>query len=617
MAEGSWLRSKLLAGLDDQRLEVADFHRILFMARRHRGANDTNGECSAPDPSVLARQMALDLSCFRRLAKLVGFPPLLVELALIDDESLERSRHPKEGHVSEWSDYTAALQPDETPQSDEHPEFVSVLAAYDEFAEDDRLLRAWHRATSRVVKEEGWSIVGTPESYQYVYLWDQVPKGVTQSRSTPPQQKPSNFVERSDFVSTNPGDREAMARIGLPVFYFFGKVTTSDLIEDRHRPVDRPPRIARQLLAHLLDSTVEEFGDLEAQFLDGALLMIIPFTRPRFYGSPGLDPEHPQATQRSTRRGDRPGGAVFLLCSIEEARDDYSQSLIPDQETELDRRVRRFAIAIWWLLFQSAMLEARQERDDTREADLAQYSHLIAKSLRQVTTHVANAISDAEGVSGIPTSVIDELNHAEVESKRLAAVGEIARAALLIKSGRAATQELSLAATTTQFETIFYGLTSEVLNFVKSHGIQSAARRAQVRDINFVREPKSRLGTGTVRSNESYLRSLIGELVKNAVEYGGYTDANGSTFSIILEDVRRDNSSGYVRLRIANPIRDDAAKKALVEMFRRRRLHLGLSHLELLAQVFSLPFPRFAVEQDDAVVYCAVGIIEYPKDGGA
>ena len=597
----NWLRTDdLLGGVNERTLLFADFHRILSLAWDGRESpTPENPHRTPPDPVRLAKQMAEDFSCFRTVAKHAGFPPLLMELALIDDASLKRSQQPQDQQVSN-------IIRGQDLSSYEQPEFVSVLSAYDQFALDDRLLTAWDRATARVVKEDGQSIVGTPQSYDYVYMWDQLQRNQIQNLQTASKTgRCRNILHRQEFYSVSDGiTASEKIMIGLPKFYSFGQQTASEL-KQSSRPPHRPMEIAGRLLTHLLDCIVSEFHedskDALAQF-ERLILLIVPFTRPRFYASVALVEEEQYGVTESQQAGARPGGSLFILCQ-------ESNSKVIDN---LGHRIRDLALGIWWLMFQCAMFEARRERDHTRDEDLGQYGHMVAKPLRRIIWHTTQAQIQAEQEPKVPVSLKTELSLTELAAQRFEEFTKIARDALLIKSGRAAPRTFSDMLDAAGFEIDLRTHFIKALEFTKQLGIESPIRRAAVANIEF--DWTFNLPPGSrVRTDTYYLESLIGEIVKNAVEYGGYGPQNGNNFVVKIFHQSKQPSDTYVIAQVANPTLDRRASEVLKNKFARGRFYLGLSQIELLAQTYGLPIPHFMVQGTNAIVNCVVGALVHHR----
>jgi hypothetical protein len=597
MDEGYLLKKDLFGGVEESKLLPADFYQILSLARRRREGEITRAKGTRiPAPNKLGEALLLDFEGFRHLAASLNLPLVLAELAIIDNESLERARNARNRQSVEILGFGDGQA--------QQPEFVSVLAAFDEFATDELMMKAWDRAIGRVVGEECRAIVGTPETYNYAYIWYQ--RSFTEEAL-------GGHAHHHHATDGEPNHRKIVTvvdsaggpvQIGLPEFYPFGTLTTIETKSERSP--NTPRQVASKFLTYIHENATEEIRDERIQKLDNTILLIVPFTRPRLYQLEGLTDLEAGENILPQKSGDQEGGGVFILCrdTFAEADEEVRERLRSQNLETLEDRVRKFAGMVMWLMHRSAILEAKLERDNTREEDLGQYFHLIAKSLRRIRTNVLGALAGAEDYD-LPDNIRKPLDNAKVVTERLEDVGDIARHALLLRSGRFSPLPLDETSNVSDFENLIKDEIERAVEFAKEHGIQDEDRRAEVKSVGFALEWDLN-GLARIRTSRPYLSSLFDEVFKNALEHGGFTTALNKIKVRVFSRSAGENT--YVIVSVANPIRDEKARITLMEVFAKRRFYLGISQIEMLAQVFNLNPPHFTVQENEAVVYCFIGV---------
>jgi len=589
MADGV-SRKEILGGIEESQLLPADFYQILSLARRRRES------VSTPDSQRLAEALVPDFESFDKLAKSVSLPLVLVELAIIDNESLERYR---ESRIRRARRANGGEE-----ETDDQPEFVSVLATFDEFSKDDALIRVWDTGTERVVREKGKSIVGSPETYGWAYIWDELALAqmVISENSQEADLKADRDPIRDGIEIKNPaGD---LFRIRLPEFYRFGKETSREALDEstQEHSNDGPKKIARDLLSYFNEGLIKESNSSQ---LDHAILLIVPFTRPRLYQSEGLTDGEADIYSHK-KSGEQEGGGVFILCRDTFANADAAlkERLIAHDLESKKNRVRRLATAVMWLMHRSAMLEAKRERAYTQGQDVAQYFHMISGSTRKLKNDVKAVLRSSESLS---EDVKKYLDASKGELEQLDRMGEIARHALLLRSGRSSPIPLEANFDVTSFEAMVKSEITRAVSAAKEHRVETG-RRELVKDVDvdFSWEVSADARPFT---SQGYLHTLFDEVFQNALQHGGFDAAhhaiNVKVYSLSNGDIRR--GATFI-MRVANPVRDERARINLRELFGRRRFYLGLSQIEMLAQVYDLEPPFFALEKGDAVVYCCIGV---------
>ena len=600
MAKG-FLRKDLLGGLEESELFPPDFFQIFSLAEKVRKGDLDKTPNISSERQTLADLMAPDFESFSQLAKSFALELSLVELAIIDNDSLERYDDARA---------QAATKIIGVKNHDDQPKFVSAIAAFTDFKKNNRLLKAWDTATERVVTEMKRSIVGTPETYDYAYLWEVL----SLSESVAPELPLDYGVDDEVLINRKTYMVESASgekfRVGLPEFYPFGTQTSSETSKSgiqREPSRDLPLIILNRLLTYFHEVSVEELQDASIRKLDHAILIIVPFTRPRLYQSDDLTDSKILGNVQHQKSGDRAGGGVFILCrdlfDTDETSQELNSRLREQGLNEQEARIRRLAVTMMWLMHRSAMLEARLERNNKREEDLGEYFHLIAKSLRRLRTNVYRAASSSEDYK-LPENVQESLASAEVVTKRLEELGKIARQAVLLRSGRSSPLSLDTFLDTSELKQCVESEITEAMDFAKNQGIQDEGRRSEIAHVTSHLEWNVP-SIERIRTSRLYLNSLFGELFKNALEHGGF---NGSKLITIEVFSRTLDEKTYIVMSVSNPLRDPKAGETLREVFRKRHFYLGLSQIEMLAEVYNLNQPHFAVEGNEAVVYCFLGI---------
>ncbi len=578
------LKADFLEGLKEAEISPANFNRILALARV-----SLNGSSNSDVLKDQARELAIDVEGFRKLALSQQLKPLLVEVAVIDDDSWELSRN-----LSTDNQRNFLRQKFVKDNGCQQPMFASLICSYEEFASDTDLLKIWHCATANVV-DDGFSLVGTPEFYNYVHLNDQFTKEeIDELRNKSQSPCGLSADERPGYIVVNeePFMHEPVA-VALPALFPFGGQTSNRLNDDQleNYDPDFPKHIVHRLMNHFAEKVFQEKINLEPEQL---ILLIVPFSRQRLWRSEGF----PRAKNPySKEAAERPGGGIFLLCS------DVGNA------ARLDDRIQRASFGLWWLVIRSVMIEAREERERIRQADLAQYGHIIHKSVVTVLTHARNAKSDIAGIDLIPSSVIEEIDTTVSSATRLDEIGELARDALLLHGGRGIARVLDLRYTPTEFSEKFeeiVNLTKDIMAKTLKTSKELADRESSI--VNKI--PDNYI----VQTSRVFLESLLSEIVKNVLKHGGHQVKDGIPFlncSLFVEDEK------WIVLRAANPIKVNVSPNNLRKIFNQPSVYLGLSHLELLGQVYNLPSPYFAVESNDAITYCVLGKATKQPNGQA
>lgn len=555
-------RADFLDGVDDRLSQPPDFMRILEAADRKSPSADS------------AEFVRRSLECFRLVADQQGLSPLLTELAIFDDELLQLSLEPRGSRIETSAGESSTSLP--------VLQFVSVLASYSEFGQDDRLMRAWHRATARVVSEERRAIVGEMDTYRFAFIWHQVgPNDEAAARREPPS--PDEGISIEMVCVPDPQHASQSVTVGLPTSYSFGDETIKQIIE-RHRlrltklaPTDQPQRAAYKLIIHFLVAAAHELDESRTHALRNCLLLIVPFTRPWLYGRP--DPRDPDAL------GDKPGGGVFMLFAAPQCSSE-----------ELESKLRKVAVGVNWFLFRAAMLEAQYTRFSTRESDLSEFCHLIARPLRIAANDAHKAHTIARKKLAGDEKLLELLACAKQSTERLETVGKIARKAVLIRSARETPYQLDTLFEKDRLQAVI----EHALRDAKSIGIRDEMRRAQAQNIDHVLswQPDD---AWMIRTTEHYLDMLLYEVFRNALEHGQFDTARNKIESIVFVD------RSYMLMSTSNPLTNHRAQAAVRDMFRRKRLLLGLTQIELLARTHSVPLPQFEVVGDSVVVTYVLG----------
>jgi len=140
---------KLHSGVNDAEVFLPNFIEIISRVQNVERDNKT---------ADFVRQ---NLECFRRIAQGQGYETILTELAILDDEFLKVKVRPAPEDKLYVERPSGAIFATESYGL----QFVSILAAYGEFGNNDKLLRAWHNATNMVVAVERRAIIGESNTY--------------------------------------------------------------------------------------------------------------------------------------------------------------------------------------------------------------------------------------------------------------------------------------------------------------------------------------------------------------------------------------------------------------------------------------------------------------------
>jgi signal transduction histidine kinase len=514
--------------------------------------------------SEAARNVRRALACFRAVAQAHGFAPLLTELAILNDELLHLALEAGETRIE-----IAALE--ETQALDERLQFVSVLASYLQFGTSDSLLRAWRQATAQVVDVDKRAIVGEMDAYQQAFIWDRI-------SAQDVQQAPANAHgwDGEIVLGTVEDDQDSkgLVTVGLPMAYSLGAETIRH-IQNRDPRTDEARKIAHHLIQRFLSAAKAELTAAQTALLSDSVLLIVPFARPWLFGD---------------EVEDRPGGGVFMLCRV-----------LP-HALELHTRLRSVTQDINWFLFRAAVLEAQQQRYSTREIDLTQFSHMVSRHLRAAASQTFVALELAKAQKPQDAALLQALGTAEGTTRRLEQIGEIARKTVLIRSGREVPYQLTgEVQSPEQFRQLFTATVDAVMRDARTFGLREDWRRKRADDVTHHLEAHFPPGAQLV-TDERYLNLVLYEIYRNALEHGGFDRDHKSIDSILHVE------AGHLYVRVSNPM-TAAGRKALAEMLRRRRLLLGLTQIELLAQAYGLPLPKFDVGEDAVSVTCVVGLL--------
>jgi len=590
MAEGC-LRSDFLCMSAGTELRVPNFARLLDDAViSARSTEDAEIVASTRSREDVARSALDDLEAFRSIAAGYGFTPIMVELAIFNDELLQIAMDPSDRVVSNHSGGSSDL-----------PEFLSVSASYEDFTENSALLRAWHRASRLVVERDKESTVGEKRTYDYAYLWDylapqEIKSASADARRFEGQQEPS-----AAFVI------DGLANVMPPVSYSLGTEAIRRIKEDfsiaksRTARLDEvlkrePRRILHNLMTYFAAAAYYEKSDAVIFALAKTILLVVPFTRPWLFRmeDPSKHKEEPPTS--------RPGGGVFMILKVDE-------ELMANKHS-LEASLTRLSSALDYVVFQAGMLEAQQQRFMTRETDLSLFGHTISGQLRQATTDCSRAVFEASKSLGGDSRVMTYINSVYQSVLRLEQVSEIARTVVLMRSGRAAPTRFSSRAVFADFE-------SEVVTCCRMalanarEGISDPARKLAVQNVTYEPLQWPKEAPSLVKTDDKYLTMLINELMRNAVRHGDFDDRQQIEFQFTCKDK-------YVHLEVRNPIRIDAkTRQTLNNMLSRKSLSLGITQIEILARTYGLPLPCFSVLTKDFSVECVVAekIMTGPSPG--
>jgi hypothetical protein len=595
MAEGC-LRNDFLCMPSGIELRVPDFTRLLDDAVISAGPAETVTPKRTRED--VARSASDDLEAFRLIASGYGFTPIMVELAIFNDELLQIAFDP-----------TERLAPTHTGGLPEL-KFLSVSASYEEFRESPTLLRAWHRASHLVVDQDKESTVGEKHTYDYAYLWDHLSSQEIKCASADigrfaRQPEPTGIV----IV-------DGLANVMPPISYPLGVEAIRRLIEHwgaaksgkarlAHPPNRAPQSIVHNLLSYFAAASFYEKSDPVQSILAKTVLLVVPFTRPWLFR---MEDPSKQTDEEPTSR---PGGGVFMLLKVD---DDLMAT-----DNLLETSLRGLSSAIDYVVFQASMLEAQQQRFMTREVDLSLFGHTISAQLREAETDCSRAVVEAKEKLSGDSTVMKYMNNAYASVQRLERVSETARTAVLMRSGRAAPFSFSSPAVSfTDFQLDFSRRCHSAMVIARG-SINDPTRLRAIRDVTYEPIQWPQDGPWLVKTNSEYLSMLINELMRNALVHGNFNDRRQIEVKVKLEDKYMHNDK-YIYLEMRNPIQlTPTERQNLDSMLSRKSLSLGITQIEILARTYRIPLPCFEALDTDFSVRCVVAekIITVPSSTSA
>jgi len=497
--------------------------------------------------SEAAHTVRESLACFRSVAQAHGFSALLTELAILNDELLHLALEPGEHGVE-----IASVDPSE--ELDDRLQFVSVLASYLQFGTNDCLLRAWRQATAQVVDVDQRAIVGEMDAYQQAFIWDRIS---AHDVACAPANEQGWDGEIALGTVEDDQDLSRFVTVGLPMAYSLG-ADTIQRIQKRDSRTDEARKIVHHLIARFLSAAKAELDETSIAALSNSVLFIVPFARPWLFGD---------------EVEDRPGGGVFMLCSVE------------PHPFDLQARLRSVTQDINWFLFRAAVLEAQQQRYSTRETDLTQFSHMVSRHLRTATSQAFVAFTVAEQQPVKDVELLKALATVERTTQRREVpyrMTDPARPA-------------------PDFVKLFGSTVDKVLAEATQYGLREEWRRERSRNVTNHTELQLDMAV-QVRTDVHYLDLLLYELYRNALEHGAFSDQHKRIDTVLF------TQDDKILVRVSNPL-DAASCVSLTELLRRRRLVLGLTQIELLARTYALDLPKFNVADDAVAVTCVVGLL--------
>ena len=579
MAEGCSIPDALGVSLSQDelsRLRFPNFERILAWAE------------SSDNPTPhRAKMTAEHLNCFRALAESLQLSPSLLELAIIDDDILQLYFDPPESRVK-----ASFISP---------PTFVSVVIGYpshtdslhsSELTGQERRVQAWHRATTRIVNDCKSAIVGEWETYSYAYLWDSIPVETPRDRESTASIEPRIFQVIDDL------DSNSCLAVGLPRSFSFGDETIEQVRRRKGNP-DRPREVTRALVQEFaaeLGASTPANG--KTQVSQQGVLLIVPFTRPYMF-----DPRHPGMSGQ-LNLGERPGGALFLLC-------DRSQIA----DTELSHCLSTLARGCSWFLVRSAMLEAQSARYACRQEDVSQFTHMMSNPLIDVSHNLNLARDAADALRPVDTTLTERLRSAQATTTRLISIGELAKKVVLLRAGQEVPFSFDTPLSLSAFRHLLETTINEALsNAKRSIELQRQDYYSRIADISSTVDWKRSaegFETALFYVDRDYLSMMVGELIKNAVRYGGF-EGTSKLIRCTVSAEAEANAPTDILLSVANPIKDARARAKLENISGKKRLYLGLTQLDLLATAFGVKRPGMTHTPDipgDLVMTCVVATV--------
>jgi hypothetical protein len=514
-----------------------------------------------------------NIETFAKVIRHSGGTPLLIELAVINDERM-----------------THYLAAENSRKAD--PFFVSDIISYGDRDNGDRLfLDAWHHAIKRLgdpkLHDDPQMIVPCVETYLQGY--------VLQDLETVSLQALDEFIAAERTTDSMPEwpeqksqDRDRVkgkaCRHSLPSLlannqgYKFREKYDFRL-EEKRTPLEVPvERLTRGFIYYLLKGLEERCTDQTArttrakellEALSGFRILIVPFRRPM------------GGSQSRAELGDsaRPGGCVFVVFC--DSSSEYS--------TDLELLSLRFN----YVLSRAALSEAFSDIDlkEQRSKAFAVTTHALKSraltikgtlmELRPLLDRVLTDEVDRRGVSFAERAAIDLVNLADVS-----------RTFQKIKEGdmQPLTFNLSLRQAFAMSE--FQRRISMLWNDAKVLVRQSDAGEP-------VLLPSGALPNevNVVQTDDRYLSIILSEVVLNILKHGVELSDNPPRFEFKVET---ESNQCVLWLRLENPATRNPEELTILRF---RMGHsggkIGMAVLQYAAASWGLPEPRF--ELSDSV----------------
>jgi len=500
---------------------------------------------------------------------------LLIELAIIDDESWER-----------WQ----ALKPEErSHRFDLQPSFVSLIASYGEFGRDDRLLQAWHAAIERVVNAEGQSgrsMVGEDTMYESAFLdcpW-QREQSLARDNTQDPSIRPAvTLLDGPDAVAAYRAD------------YKFGLRTAAKYDSTTAETSDRDVlTIAEELMRAFASEAYRKFsGPSDARAVDAlerSVLLAIPFRRPSIALRTGRAIDFRDNPIERAKRDDHAGGCLFLLIELD----------ADPNRAEIEKLVLRLS----HLLVRCSMLDVKSSREYKRLIELNQFMHSLATAHTQLEDSVRLIGDDIRRLQLSDERILNRQEAACANVVRLRKLGEVARDAFLKRHLHEKPSVFQVKESLGRF--------CVRCEEIMTNSLESTARWESARSIGQPKPVPSLMFSCQVEPPDAvvfydngYLTLLLAEVAKNAYRHGYFKDA---PFSVILK-----TEEGHVELSASNRIAPHQTEN-LRRVLKESKFRLGLGHMVNLAFAWGVKEPYSEAPDGEYVLHCIVARLAERKD---
>lgn len=553
------------------------------------------GEDVVTEPVKDSPEIARDFEACRQALLSVDLLPLLVEIAVNQDVSDE-----------------AGSQLDVRENGPER-HFVSQLISYVSGPTGpwlaETLLNAWTCVIRDIVGSSTYqeTIVGALETYgASLIACDQVSNGdrMTMTQDALHGRLHSTHKrlhkDLAPVFAERQWNEDVWREVATKAFdgtlYSRHRYSVKFSHDDRPVPVEAVrEKTPEAILARFITSVVRSLESAEDTRRDSELdqlisllrycrVFAIPFVRPWL----GIQIPRDAAMLREGLAGE-PGGCLFVLCCPKDLADREPPDL------------NRAALVMNWILNRAALIEARQQRVAQKQRDQV-------SSLHSLTT----AILSVRGIARKARFALKEekyreaatlVNEAESAADRLAQLREASVRARKVSLGLERPMVPLKAADGEGFLKVVDEIVQESIE--ASVGVESGKRWGRQE----IQNKPSWASVSSVRYDESHLRLILPEALRNCVKHG-----NGQDSVSVEADTQTIEDKSYLVLTVSNGLKglksSSDTQRLQREIHERRHEKLGLYQMTEAALAWSLPPPELSVDviksRFSVMIYTAV-----------